>query len=40
MLKYYKGRKAEVLDRYCKSIGEESCQKIESVTLDGAPKRE
>lgn len=31
-----KGRKAEVLDRYYEGIGEESCQKIESVAMDGA----
>jgi len=31
-----KGRKAEVLDRYYKGIGEENCRKIESVALDGA----
>lgn len=31
-----KGRKAEVLDRYYLGIGEENCQKIESVALDGA----
>jgi transposase len=30
------GRKAEVLDRYYKSIGPENCAKIESVALDGA----
>jgi len=31
-----KGRKAEVLDQYYEGIGEENCQKIESVALDGA----
>lgn len=31
-----KGRKAEVLDRYYDSIGENNCQRIESVALDGA----
>jgi transposase len=31
-----KGRKAEVLDRYYAGIGEEDCQRIESVALDGA----
>jgi len=31
-----KGRKSEVLDEYYKGIGEENCQKIESVALDGA----
>ena len=31
-----KGRKAEVLDRYYKGIGEDNCRKIESVALDGA----
>ena len=31
-----KGRKAEVLDRYYDSIGQENCEKIESVALDGA----
>jgi transposase len=31
-----KGRKAEVLDRYYAGIGEEGCQRIESVALDGA----
>ena len=31
-----KGRKAEVLDRYYKGIGQQNCQKIESVALDGA----
>jgi transposase len=31
-----KGRKAEVLDRYYAGVGEESCQRIESVALDGA----
>jgi transposase len=31
-----KGRKAEVLDRYYKSLGEENCKKIETVALDGA----
>ncbi len=30
------GRKAEVLDRYYKSIGLDNCTKIESVALDGA----
>jgi transposase len=30
------GRKAEVLDRYYKGIGQENCEKIESVALDGA----
>jgi len=32
----HKGRKAEVLDRYYAGIGEEGCQSIESVALDGA----
>jgi transposase len=32
----HKGRKAEVLDRYYAGIGEESCQRRESVALDGA----
>jgi len=32
----HKGRKAEVLDRYYAGVGEENCQKIESVALDGA----
>jgi transposase len=32
----HKGRKAEVLDKYYAGIGEENCQKIESVALDGA----
>lgn len=31
-----KGRKAEVLDRYYKGVGQASCEKIESVALDGA----
>lgn len=31
-----KGRKAEILDRYYDSLGEENCKKIESVALDGA----
>lgn len=31
-----KGRKAEVLDRYYEGIGQENCQEIESVALDGA----
>ena len=31
-----KGRKAEVLDRYYDSLGRETCNKIESVALDGA----
>ena len=31
-----KGRKAEVLDRYYEGIGKESCEKIESVAMDGA----
>lgn len=31
-----KGRKAEVLDRYYKGVGRASCEKIESVALDGA----
>lgn len=31
-----RGRKAEVLDGYYVGIGEENCQKIESVALDGA----
>lgn len=30
------GRKAEVLDRYYKGIGQDNCQKIETVALDGA----
>ncbi len=32
----HKGRKAEVLDRHYAGIGEEGCQRIESVALDGA----
>ncbi len=31
-----KGRKAEVLNRYYKGIGENACLKIESVAMDGA----
>ena len=31
-----KGRKSEVLNRYYESIGEENCQAIETVALDGA----
>lgn len=31
-----KGRKAEILDRYYEGIGEENCQKVESVAMDGA----
>ncbi|MDI6690210.1 MAG: transposase [Actinomycetota bacterium] len=31
-----KGRKAEVLDKYYESIGDDNCKKIESVALDGA----
>jgi transposase len=31
-----KGRKAEVLDRYYEGIGEDACQKIEAVAMDGA----
>ena len=31
-----KGRKAEVLNQYYESLGEEHCQEIESVALDGA----
>lgn len=31
-----KGRKAEVLDQYYESVGEENCRKIETVALDGA----
>jgi transposase len=31
-----KGRKAEVLERYYVGIGEQACEKIESVALDGA----
>lgn len=31
-----KGRKAEVLDRYYAGIGQEACEKIASVALDGA----
>jgi len=31
-----KGRKAEVLDKYYESLGEENCQKLETVALDGA----
>ena len=31
-----KGRKAEVLNNYYESLGEENCKKIESVSLDGA----
>lgn len=31
-----KGRKAEVMDKYYESVGEENCKKIESVALDGA----
>lgn len=30
------GRKAEVLDKYYQGIGQENCEKIESVALDGA----
>jgi len=30
------GRKAEVLDKYYQEIGQENCEKIESVALDGA----
>lgn len=31
-----KGRKSEVLNKYYESLGEENCQQIESVSLDGA----
>jgi len=31
-----KGRKAEILNKYYKGIGEENCEKIESVAMDGA----
>jgi transposase len=31
-----KGRKAEVLNRYYESLGQENCQRIETVALDGA----
>jgi transposase len=31
-----KGRRAEVLDKYYKAIGQDNCQGIESVALDGA----
>lgn len=31
-----KGRKAEILDKYYESIGRESCERIESVAMDGA----
>lgn len=31
-----KGRKAEILDKYYDSLGEENCKKIESVAIDGA----
>lgn len=31
-----KGRKAEVLNRYYESLGQENCRKIETVALDGA----
>lgn len=31
-----KGRKAEILDKYYDSIGKDTCEKIESVALDGA----
>lgn len=31
-----KGRKAEVLNRYYESLGQDNCEKIESVALDGA----
>lgn len=31
-----KGRKAEVLDTYYKSLGQENCAKMESVAMDGA----
>jgi transposase len=31
-----KGRKAEVLNRYYKSLGQESCERIASVAMDGA----
>jgi len=31
-----KGRKAEVLNRYYESLGSENCQRIETVSLDGA----
>ncbi len=31
-----KGRKAEILDKYYASIGQDNCNKIESVALDGA----
>jgi transposase len=31
-----KGRKTEILDRYYKGIGQDACEKIETVALDGA----
>jgi transposase len=31
-----KGRKAEILDKYFESIGQEACEAIESVAMDGA----
>lgn len=31
-----KGRKAEVLDKYYESLGKENCEKIETVSMDGA----
>jgi len=31
-----KGRRTEVLDKYYEAIGEDNCQRIESVALDGA----
>ena len=31
-----KGRKAEILDQYYEGIGQENCNKIESVAMDGA----
>ncbi len=31
-----KGRKSKVLNKYYESLGEDNCQKIESVSLDGA----
>ena len=31
-----KGRKSEVLDKYYESLGQESCERIESVAMDGA----
>ncbi len=31
-----KGRKAEVLDKYYESLGPENCERIETVSMDGA----